>query len=60
VARIYQSGGAERWRTTIAYGGDRVHVTPPAGGTASTSIGDARGQTVELRRYHGRHAVRQV
>ncbi|MGN9907459.1 RHS repeat-associated core domain-containing protein [Phytohabitans sp. LJ34] len=53
VARIYQSGGAERWRTTTAYGGDRVHVTPPAGGTAATTITDARGQTVELRQYHG-------
>ncbi|WP_199752877.1 RHS repeat-associated core domain-containing protein [Actinoplanes sp. ATCC 53533] len=53
VAETFQSGGSERWRTTTAYGGDRVHVTPPAGGTASTTISDARGRTVELRQYHG-------
>jgi RHS repeat-associated protein len=53
VAQTFQSGGSERWHTTTAYGGDRVHVTPPAGGTASTTVSDARGQIVELRQYHG-------
>lgn len=45
--------GTEQWRTTTTYGGDRVHVDPPAGGTASTTISDARGQTAEIRQYHG-------
>jgi RHS repeat-associated protein len=38
--------------TTTAYGGDRVDVTPPTGGTATSTITDARGNTVELRQYH--------
>jgi len=44
-------GGTEKWRTTTAYGGDRTDVTPPAGGTASSSITDADGNTVEFRQY---------
>ncbi|GAA3729328.1 RHS repeat-associated core domain-containing protein [Plantactinospora mayteni] len=53
IAEIYKAGVEERWRTSTAYGGDRVHVTPPRGGTATTVISDARGQTVELRQYRG-------
>jgi RHS repeat-associated protein len=53
VAQIYQAGAQERWRTTTAYGGDRVHVTPPAGGTATTAISDAHGRAVEVRQYRG-------
>ncbi|MBT8227764.1 MAG: RHS repeat protein [Dactylosporangium sp.] len=45
--------GQERWRTVTSYGGDRTHVDPPAGGTPTTTITDARGQTVRLRQYHG-------
>ncbi|MFF4805444.1 RHS repeat-associated core domain-containing protein [Streptomyces sp. NPDC001351] len=45
---------SETWRTTTAYpGSDRVDVTPPAGGTPTTTYTDARGQTVKLLRYHG-------
>jgi RHS repeat-associated protein len=51
AASVYFAGATERWRTTTGYGGDRVHVTPPAGATATTTINDARGQTVELRRH---------
>jgi RHS repeat-associated protein len=43
--------GSEQWRTTTAHEGDRAHVTPPAGGTATTTIADARGRTTELRQY---------
>ncbi|GIF24004.1 RHS repeat-associated protein [Actinoplanes tereljensis] len=32
---------------------DRIDVTPPAGGTAASTVTDARGRTVELRQYHG-------
>lgn len=41
------------WTTTTTYAGDRVHVNPPAGGTPTTTINDARGNTVELRQYEG-------
>ncbi len=53
VAEITFGGARELWRATTSYGGDRVHVTPPEGGTATTTITDARGQTVELRQYKG-------
>lgn len=52
TAEVFRPYHQERWRTTTRYGGDRVHVTPPAGGTATTTINDARGRTVELRQYH--------
>jgi RHS repeat-associated protein len=45
--------GVEKWRTTTAYGGDRVDVDPPDGQTATTTITDARDRTVELRQYKG-------
>ncbi|WP_328647454.1 type IV secretion protein Rhs [Amycolatopsis sp. NBC_00348] len=51
VASIYYGGATERRRTTKKYGGDRVDTVPPAGGTATTSINDARGRTIELRHY---------
>lgn len=51
TTKIFKKLGAEDWRTTTVYAGDRVHVTPPEGGTATTEIHDARGQTVELRQY---------
>ncbi|WP_305783033.1 RHS repeat-associated core domain-containing protein [Symbioplanes lichenis] len=53
TASVFQPYGFERWRTTTAYGGDRTDVTPPAGGTATSTINDARGHTVELRQYRG-------
>lgn len=43
----------EKWRTTTSYGGDRVSVTPPAGGTPTTTIVDGRGRTSALRQYRG-------
>jgi RHS repeat-associated protein len=43
----------EKWRTTTSYGGNWTAVTPPAGGTPTTTINDARGQTVELRQMKG-------
>lgn len=39
--------------TTTAYGGDRVDVTPPPGSTATSTITDARGNTVAALQYHG-------
>ncbi|GAA4495101.1 hypothetical protein GCM10023191_035310 [Actinoallomurus oryzae] len=43
--------GQEKWHTTTSYSGDRVTVDPPAGGTPTTTITDARGQTTEVREY---------
>ncbi|MER7759226.1 polymorphic toxin-type HINT domain-containing protein [Streptomyces sp. NPDC097619] len=46
------SYGQEQWRTTTAYrGADRIDVTPPQGGYATTTITDARGATTEVRQY---------
>ncbi|MFJ6673285.1 DUF6973 domain-containing protein [Actinosynnema sp. NPDC091369] len=53
VATIFQGGGQEKWRSTTAYGGDRVDVVPPPGGTPTTTITDARGHTTELWQYKG-------
>ncbi|MFJ6213882.1 RHS repeat-associated core domain-containing protein [Streptomyces sp. NPDC092296] len=39
--------------TTVTYGGDRVSVVPPTGGTPTTTVLDAQGRTIELRQYHG-------
>ncbi|MFT7873096.1 MULTISPECIES: RHS repeat-associated core domain-containing protein [Amycolatopsis] len=54
IESIYQAGATEnRWSTKTDYDGDRVSVIPPAGGTATTTITDARGRATELRQYHG-------
>ncbi|MFD3504554.1 RHS repeat domain-containing protein [Streptomyces sp. NPDC058678] len=44
-------GGQVLATTTTAYGGDRMTVTPPQGGTPTTTIVDARGNTRELDQY---------
>ncbi|MFD9219523.1 RHS repeat domain-containing protein [Streptomyces sp. NPDC060064] len=43
--------GDEQWRTTRQYDGDRTTVIPPKGGTATTTVTDARGRTTELLQY---------
>ena len=53
TSEIFLSYGTEKWRTTSAYSGDRVSVTPPAGGTASTTVTDLDGNTSELWQYTG-------
>lgn len=53
TASILMTGGQEKWRTSTAYGGDRTYVTPPNGGTPTTSITDAQGNLVELRQHSG-------
>jgi RHS repeat-associated protein len=45
------SYNVEQFRTTTAYGGDRAYITPPTGGTATTTITDARGEVVEFRQH---------
>jgi RHS repeat-associated protein len=53
TAQIFRSGGVEKWRSSVRDGGDRVDATPPKGGTATTTLTDARGRTTELWQYHG-------
>ncbi|WP_020518785.1 RHS repeat-associated core domain-containing protein [Catelliglobosispora koreensis] len=53
VLEVFHAATEEKWRTSMVYAGDRVHVTPPAGGIATTIISNARGQKIELRQYHG-------
>ncbi|WP_432990488.1 RHS repeat-associated core domain-containing protein [Dactylosporangium sp. CA-233914] len=52
TASVARSSGTELYRTTNTYGGDRTSVVPPAGGTATTTVTDGLGRTVELRQYH--------
>ncbi|MEV0451874.1 polymorphic toxin-type HINT domain-containing protein [Streptomyces sp. NPDC050600] len=48
----FVSYGQEQWRSTTTYAGaDRIDVTPPPGGFASSSIADALGRTTEVRQY---------
>ncbi|MEU3249919.1 polymorphic toxin-type HINT domain-containing protein [Streptomyces sp. NPDC006997] len=49
-------GGQVLNTTRTLYGGDRTTVIPPTGGTALTTLTDARGQTTELRQHHQRTA----
>ncbi|MCG8924057.1 polymorphic toxin-type HINT domain-containing protein [Lentzea sp. CC55] len=51
TASVYRKFGTEQWRTTTAYGGDRVHTTPPQGSAATTIVSDAQGRTTEKRQY---------
>jgi RHS repeat-associated protein len=53
TAEIFLANGVEKWRTRTSYGGNSTSVDPPEGGTATTTLVDARGRTVELRQYHG-------
>ena len=54
--KIFRSGDGvtnliEKWRTKTTYQGDRTTVVPPQGGTPTTTITDALGQTIEARQY---------
>nr|WP_308114672.1 polymorphic toxin-type HINT domain-containing protein [Streptomyces sp. ISL-12] len=49
-------GGTVLGVTKTIYGGDRTTVIPPVGGTAQTTVTDARGRTTELRLLHSRDA----
>ncbi|MEU9488033.1 RHS repeat-associated core domain-containing protein [Streptomyces decoyicus] len=49
-------GGKVLAVTTTSYRGDRTTVIPPQGGTATTTVTDARGQTTQLLQHHARAA----
>ncbi|WP_157631605.1 RHS repeat domain-containing protein [Catelliglobosispora koreensis] len=53
VAKVVKASGAEKFRTSTSYGGDRNYVTPPAGATPLTTLTDARGRKTELRQHYG-------
>jgi len=52
TATAFVVSGAEQWRSTVSYRGNRVNVVMPAGTAATTTVTDARGRTIEQRRYH--------
>ncbi|MFG2776914.1 polymorphic toxin-type HINT domain-containing protein [Streptomyces prunicolor] len=49
-------GGTVLGITRTSYGGNTTTVIPPVGGTAQTTVTDARGRTSELRLLHSRAA----
>jgi RHS repeat-associated protein len=53
IATVLKARNEEKWRTVTGYTGDRTDVTPPQGGTATSTVTDVRGRTVALRHYHG-------
>ncbi|UUU24245.1 polymorphic toxin-type HINT domain-containing protein [Streptomyces sp. DSM 40750] len=48
-------GGEVLATTRTIHGGDRTTAIPPVGGTATTTLTDARGQTTELRQHRARN-----
>ncbi|MFE3448300.1 RHS repeat-associated core domain-containing protein [Nonomuraea sp. NPDC059194] len=52
-AQILKAKGVEKYRVSSRQEGDRIHLTPPPGGTATTRIGDAEDRLIELRQYKG-------
>ncbi|MEO3791079.1 RHS repeat-associated core domain-containing protein [Nonomuraea sp. B10E15] len=53
TAQVLKAKGVEKQRVSAEQEGDRIHVTPPPGGTATTRIGDAEDRLIELRQYKG-------
>ncbi|MFT3969193.1 MAG: polymorphic toxin-type HINT domain-containing protein [Micropruina sp.] len=47
TATIFAAYGTEKWRTSTEYNGEKVKVTPPGGGTPTTTTSDAQGHVVE-------------
>jgi len=52
TASILRAYGVEKWRTTTAYGGDHTSITPPDGGTPTSTYTDGRGNPTLLLQYH--------
>ncbi|MFJ9263614.1 RHS repeat-associated core domain-containing protein [Streptomyces bacillaris] len=50
-------GGTVLEITKTIHGGDRTTVIPPEGGTATTTVTDARGLVTEIRQHHSRNAA---
>ncbi|MGW3521367.1 RHS repeat-associated core domain-containing protein [Streptomyces hydrogenans] len=54
---IQLSLNADKWKTTNTYGDYWTASIPPTGGTATLTIADVRGRTVEERQYKDRNPV---
>ncbi|WP_189853833.1 RHS repeat-associated core domain-containing protein [Streptomyces omiyaensis] len=54
---IQLSLNAEQWRTTNTYGDYWSASVPPTAGTATLSIADVRGRTIEERQYKDRNPL---
>lgn len=52
VSSLY-SAEVKKWQTASVYSGDRVAVTPPAGGTPTTTVSDVWGRTTQLIQHLG-------
>jgi RHS repeat-associated protein len=52
IRQVLYSLAAEKWETDTSYGGDFTTVTPPAGGTATTTYSNGIGQTSYIYQYH--------
>jgi RHS repeat-associated protein len=50
ITTIQYGAGAETWRTTTAYHGDKVTVNPPVGGNTET-YSDVFGRTTKIAEY---------
>ncbi|BCJ74736.1 type IV secretion protein Rhs [Catellatospora sp. IY07-71] len=56
--QIRYSKLVEQWRTSTRYPSvDRTEVTPPDGGTVTSTVVDALGRTAELWQHHGTTAA---
>ncbi|WP_158515476.1 polymorphic toxin-type HINT domain-containing protein [Kitasatospora sp. MBT63] len=54
LTSTFVSYGQQQWTSSTAYpGADRIDVTPPQGGSATSSVLDARGRTTQLWQYRG-------
>ncbi|MFD5848133.1 RHS repeat-associated core domain-containing protein [Streptomyces chartreusis] len=53
TAEIFAVSGAEQWRTTTTYDGERAHTDPPTGGVPTTTITNGQGAVAEIRHYRG-------
>ncbi|MER5875396.1 RHS repeat-associated core domain-containing protein [Streptomyces sp. NPDC001910] len=51
TASVFKVQGTEEYRTTYAYGGDRVTTTPPSGGPKTTVVKNARDLTTSQIAY---------
>ena len=51
TASIFNVQGEEKYRTSYVHGGDRITTTPPAGGTKTSVVKDARDHTTTQIQY---------
>jgi RHS repeat-associated protein len=52
IKKISLDDGTQTWETDTAYGGNYTTVTPPAGGTPTTTWTDGRNLTTAIWQYH--------